>query len=165
MIRSLFLAFCLCLPLLANAGGATVGEPAPAVSLPSLTQEGEVSLASLQGKVVYLDFWASWCPPCRVSFPILEEIRQSLGPEGFEIYAISVDDNRDDALKFLDGTPAVSYPLVLDVEGESPQAYGVRGMPTGYLIDRAGVVRKIHQGFKKSDGEKLRAAVVQLLGE
>lgn len=164
MVRTLILAILLSLPLVAN-GGAVVGEPAPAVSLPSLTGEGEVSLASLQGKVVYLDFWASWCPPCRVSFPILEEIRQSLAPQGFEIYAISVDETREDAMKFLGETAAVSYPLVLDSAGDSPQAYGVRGMPTGYLIDRAGVVRKIHQGFKKSDGEKLRTAVVQLLGE
>jgi thiol-disulfide isomerase/thioredoxin len=148
-----------------HAAGAEVGEPAPVVSLPSLTSNAAINLESLRGKVVYLDFWASWCPPCRVSFPILESIRQSLGPQGFEVYAISVDEDKEDALAFLEDAPPVSYLLLHDPYGDTPKIYGVRGMPTGYLIDRKGVVRKIHEGFKKSDGEKLRAAVEQLLGE
>lgn len=114
---------------------------------------------------MYLDFWASWCPPCRVSFPVLEELRQSFGPEIFEVYAISVDEDQADALKFLADTSPVTYPLVHDANGASPQAYGVRGMPTGYLIDQTGTVRKVHQGFKKSDGAKLRAEIARLLGE
>lgn len=133
--------------------------------LPNLVGTGDISLSSLQGKVVYLDFWASWCPPCRVSFPIFEELRAELGEAGFEIYAISVDEDEQEALGFLEATSAVSFPLVRDATGSAPTAYGVPGMPTGYLIDRKGVVRIIHHGFKKSDGEKLRAAVVQLLGE
>lgn len=142
-----------------------MGEPAPEVVLPSLDGSGDISLSSLKGKVVYLDFWASWCPPCRVSFPIFEELRNELGAAGFEIYAISVDESEQDALGFIESTSAVSFPLVRDATGVAPTAYGVPGMPTGYLIDREGVLRNIHHGFKKSDGAKLRAAVVQLLGE
>lgn len=141
-----------------------MGEQAPAVSLPSLTSSGDISLASLRGKVVYLDFWASWCPPCRVSFPQFEDMRQELGPQGFEIYAINVDETEADAFTFLEAAP-VSFPLVRDAAGVTPKAYGLRGMPTGYLIDREGIVRKVHQGFRKSDGAKLRAAIVKLLGE
>jgi thiol-disulfide isomerase/thioredoxin len=147
-----------------QASGAVVGQPAPAVSLPQFSGGGEVSLESLRGKVVYLDFWASWCGPCRISFPQLEQLRNELGAQGFEVLAISVDESESDALAFLATIP-VSYPVVYDGEGVSPQAYGLLGMPTGYLIDRQGVVQHIHQGFRKSDGAKLRTAIVELLGE
>jgi thiol-disulfide isomerase/thioredoxin len=132
--------------------------------LPQLSGGDEVSLASLRGKVVYLDFWASWCGPCRVSFPQLEKLRDELGAQGFEVYAINVDEVEADAQRFLNEVP-VNYVVVRDGSGATPQAYGILGMPTGYLIDRQGVVRKIHQGFKKSDGAKLRAEIVELLGE
>jgi thiol-disulfide isomerase/thioredoxin len=142
-----------------------VGEAAPEVALPQLNAEGEVSsLSSLRGKVVYLDFWASWCGPCRISFPQLEQLRGELGAQGFEVYAINVDEVEADAQQFLSEVP-VSYVVVRDGTGATPQAYGILGMPTGYLIDRQGVVRSIHKGFKKSDGAKLRAEIVELLGE
>lgn len=123
-----------------------------------------MSLESLHGKVIYVDFWASWCGPCRVSFPILEAMRSELAGQGFEVVAISVDEVEADALQFLEEVQ-VSYPVVHDGSGATPQAWGIIGMPTGYLLDRSGVVRKIHQGFKKSDGAELRAEVVELLGE
>jgi len=147
-----------------QAAGVAVGQAAPAVSLPALSGAGEMSLESLRGKVVYLDFWASWCGPCRVSFPQLEQLRHELGPDGFEVLAINVDEEEADARQFLADVP-VSYPVVRDGEGITPQTYGILGMPTGYLIDRQGVVREIHQGFRKSDGDKLRTAIIALLGE
>jgi len=141
-----------------------VGQAAPAVQLPQLSSAGEVSLESLRGKVVYLDFWASWCGPCRISFPQLEQLRNELGPDGFEVLAINVDEVEADARRFLSEVP-VSYLVVRDSEGITPGTYGILGMPTGYLIDRQGIVREIHQGFRKSDGAQLRAAIVELLGE
>lgn len=158
------MAVFLCLPLWAHAGGAIVGQEAPPVRLPALSGGGDVSLESLRGKVVYLDFWASWCGPCRVSFPILEALASELGPDGFEVLAINVDEVESDAQEFLSDVP-VSYLVVRDAEGVSPQTYGILGMPTGYLIDREGVVREIHQGFRKSDGDQLRTEIVKLLGE
>ncbi|MCB1846629.1 MAG: TlpA family protein disulfide reductase, partial [Halieaceae bacterium] len=136
------------------------------VSLPLLaaSSPGTESLAALRGKVVYLDFWASWCGPCRVSFPQLEQLRQELGPRGFEVLAVNVDEVEPDALRFLAQLP-VSYPVVRDGSGATPAAYGILGMPTGYLIDRDGVVRLVHQGYRKSDGEVLRASILELLGE
>jgi len=147
-----------------HASGVVVGHAAPAVRLPELSGAGEVSLESLRGKVVYLDFWASWCGPCRVSFPLLEQLREELGPDGFEVLAINVDEVESDARRFLSEVP-VSYPVVRDADGITPQTFGILGMPTGYLIDRQGIVREVHQGFRKSDGAKLRTAVVELLGE
>ncbi len=141
-----------------------MGQAAPAVQLPQLSSAGEVSLESLRGKVVYLDFWASWCGPCRISFPQLEQLRNELGPDGFEVLAINVDEVEADARRFLSEVP-VSYLVVRDSEGITPGTYGILGMPTGYLIDRQGIVREIHQGFRKSDGAQLRAAIVELLGE
>lgn len=141
-----------------------VGQAAPEIRLPELSGAGEVSLESLRGKVVYLDFWASWCGPCRVSFPILEHLRVELGPDGFEVLAVNVDEVESDARAFLSEVP-VSYLVVRDEEAVSPQTYGILGMPTGYLIDRQGIVREIHQGFRKSDGDQLRTAIVELLGE
>jgi thiol-disulfide isomerase/thioredoxin len=141
-----------------------VGQAAPAVSLPQLSGASEVSLESLRGKVVYLDFWASWCGPCRISFPQLEQLRNELGSEGFEVLAINVDEVESDAQTFLSEV-SVSYLVVRDGEGITPGTYGILGMPTGYLIDRQGIVREIHQGFRKSDGAYLRAVIVELLGE
>jgi peroxiredoxin len=94
----------------------------------------------------------------------LEQLRDELGPEGFEVLAINVDENESDALKFLSDM-SVSYLVVRDDEAATPQTYGILGMPTGYLIDRQGVVREIHQGFRKSDGDQLRTTIVELLGE
>lgn len=162
--KQILLSLSLSLSLMVHAGSVTVGQEAPEVYLPELVGAEQVSLASLRGKVVYLDFWASWCGPCRVSFPILEKLRDELGPEGFEVLAINVDENESDALKFLSDM-SVSYLVVRDDEAATPQTYGILGMPTGYLIDRQGVVREIHQGFRKSDGDQLRTTIVELLGE
>ena len=137
---------------------------APALNLPLLGARADesMSLEALRGKVVYLDFWASWCGPCRLSFPQLEALRQELGPRGFEVLAVNVDEFEDYALAFLDAIP-VTYPVVRDADADSPARYGILGMPTGFLLDREGVVKRVHQGYRRSDGEKLRKEIVQLL--
>jgi len=159
---------------LAGAGSVSVGDTAPHVELPLLTaqqMDGEFvpagtpfGLDELNGKVVYLDFWASWCGPCRMSFPRLEQLRQELGSLGFEVLAINVDEFEADALKFLSEIP-VTYPSLYDGGGTAPQQYGILGMPTAYLIDRQGQVRLVHQGFRKNDEVQLRAEIIELLGE
>ena len=164
MIRAGIVTLALLLAVPAFAG-VTSGQPAPALSYPNLPKNKEhTSLESLRGKIVYLDFWASWCGPCRLSFPQLESLRTELGTQGFEVLAVSVDENLEDALAFLE-EQSVSYPVVWDPSGESPAAWGILGMPTGYLIDRAGVVQRVHQGFRKGDGERLREEILKLLGE
>jgi thiol-disulfide isomerase/thioredoxin len=167
MAARLFLTLALCFPVWAEAAAVVAGQLAPAIELPLLTvqsQPSSTSLAALRGKVVYLDFWASWCGPCRKSFPLLEQLRQQLGSKGFEVLAVNVDEFEDDALQFLAEIP-VSYPVVRDGSGATPKTYGILGMPTAYLIDRDGVVRLVHAGFKASDAEKLRVEIIKLLEE
>ena len=162
--HAVLIACLLCLPLLTQAGGVKPGQAAPEVSLPLLPGGETLTLSSLSGTVVYLDFWASWCGPCRISFPQLEALRQELGGRGFEVYAISVDEVRESALGFLEEF-SVSYPVLIDSSGATPQTYGVLGMPTGYLIDRQGIVREVHQGYQQGDGVNLRSAILELLAE
>lgn len=166
MVKPWALLCLLGLFVLPVAAGVQVGQSAPPISLPLLAADSPavLTLDSLRGKVVYLDFWASWCGPCRVSFPQLEALRQELGPQGFEVLAVNVDEFEPDALRFLEEV-TVTYPVVRDGAGETPATYGILGMPTGYLIDRRGTVRLVHQGYRKSDGAALREEIIELLGE
>jgi thiol-disulfide isomerase/thioredoxin len=165
LIPRLVVALAICMPLWSVAAPVAVGDIAPAIDLPTLPDTSkQLTLESLRGKVVYVDFWASWCGPCRVSFPLLEDIRAQLAPRGFEVLAVNVDEFEDDALEFLQQVP-VSYQVVRDASGTSPKTYGILGMPTGFLVDRQGVIRMVHQGFRKSDGPRLKAAIVELLGQ
>ncbi|MEM0952965.1 MAG: TlpA disulfide reductase family protein [Pseudomonadota bacterium] len=145
------------------AGTINTGQSAPLFQLPVLAKaKQELALAEYRGKIVYVDFWASWCGPCRKSFPALDVLRKDYNAQGFEVVAISVDDYKDDALGFMEELP-VSYPLVWDPTGTVMTAFGVLGMPTGFLLDKNGVVQAVHPGFRDGDAEKLRAEILKLL--
>ena len=147
------------LPWVNGLKAAGEGEAAPVFSLPDLRNPSQsLSLSDYRGQVVYLDFWASWCGPCRRSFPVLEEVYQEFSEQGFTVVAVNVDEETEMAMEFLERYP-VSYPLLLDPDGNTPALYGIKGMPTAYLIDRAGVVRHVHEGFRKSDAEVVRRLV------
>ena len=96
---SLIAVLFLCAPQLAVAAQAEVGQSAPSLELPRLGGKDSelVSLKSLEGKIVYLDFWASWCGPCLISFPVFDQLRQEFNPRGFEILAVNVDEYESDA--------------------------------------------------------------------
>jgi thiol-disulfide isomerase/thioredoxin len=145
-----------------------VGDAAPDFTLPGLRaeQSAPLELAALHGKVVYVDFWASWCAPCRISMPLLEELRTRLQGEGaaFEVVAVNVDEDLADGRDFLLDTP-VTYPVVSDPAGATPAAYELGGMPTGFLLDQDGKIRLIHQGFKRGDIAPLEQAIRALLND
>lgn len=146
-----------------NAHAANKGDEAISAPLPLLENRKAgktTSLEDYRGKLVYLDFWASWCGPCRKSLPILNEIRNEYASQGFEVIAINVDEKLSDALKFLDKYP-VDYPILLDPKGTQPQAYKVQGMPTAYLIDEKGNIIYKHKGFKKKDRKKIEKLIQQ----
>jgi DsbE subfamily thiol:disulfide oxidoreductase len=99
----------------------------------------KVSLKDYRGKVVFLNFWATWCPSCRTEMPDMEKLYREFKGKGFEIVAVNVKDKRDDAMKFVSNMK-LTYPIMLDPQGEVGLLYGAWGMPATYLIDRNGVV-------------------------
>jgi cytochrome c biogenesis protein CcmG, thiol:disulfide interchange protein DsbE len=109
-----------------------------------------LDLAAFKGKVVYVDFWASWCAPCRESFPWMNRMQGEFGRDGLVIIAVNVDHDRVDAERFLREHPA-QFRIVFDPDGMLPEQFGVRGMPTSFLIDREGRVQSRHAGFRLTD--------------
>ncbi len=140
------------------------GDFAPDFSAPRLDKSGQVKLSGYRGKVVYLDFWASWCGPCLVSLPLLEEMRKKFPADEFQIVAVNLDTEPAKAKRFLKKRP-VGYPSATDPAGKLPEMFGVETMPTSYLIDRNGVVRYVHAGFKKQDISEIQSLVRDLVEE
>jgi len=145
------------------ARAAEPGQPAPAFSAHSLDGDATLSLGAYRGKVVYLDFWASWCGPCQTAMPLLESLRNEFPADQFQILAVNVDQDGDKAKSFL-ARHKVGYPSVTDPEGRLPSTYGLKTMPTSYIIDKNGVVRFVHAGFRASDIDELRSQIKSLLG-
>ncbi len=141
-----------------------VGQPAPACELAGLGNGTAVNTAQFKGKVVYVDFWASWCIPCAKSFPVLNQIHRDLRERGLQIVGVNVDEHSADADGFLQKHPA-DFTVGADAKGICPKAFGVVAMPSGYLIDRQGVIRHIHYGFREGEIDTLRADLEHLLGE
>jgi len=147
----------------ASAGVALdAGDRAPVFSAPALGGDGTVELSAYRGKIVYLDFWASWCAPCLTAIPEVEKMRGEFPSDDFQIIAVNLDQKEKKALRFLAKHP-VGYPSASDPKGRLPGQYGVDTMPTSYLIDREGVIRYVHRGFKRGDGSKLRREIRALL--
>ncbi|NOQ76777.1 MAG: redoxin domain-containing protein [Methylococcaceae bacterium] len=133
---------------------------APDFSLPS--ENGKVTLSMYEGKVIYLDFWASWCPPCKESFPWMNEMQEKYQSQGLEVVTINLDANRNDAEKFLLEN-STSFTVAFDTEGKTPLQYGIKGMPTSYLIDKKGNIAFQHEGFHSKDKELLEDRIQVLL--
>ena len=117
-----------------------------------------VDLTALKGQVVYLDFWASWCAPCLESFPFMNHLQQTLGPQGLTVIAVNVDRDRADAERFLRQHPA-QFRVIFDPQGVLPQRFSVHGMPSSFVIDRSGVVQVRHEGFRLADQAALEQQV------
>ncbi len=120
------------------------------------------ALQDYRGKVVYLDFWASWCGPCRQSLPALNALHRDLSHRNFEVVAINLDENSQDALRFLQQYP-VDYTVLVDRSGDTPRAYELTGLPTSVLIDQRGVLVGSFEGFDPAHLAKLRRAIDILL--
>jgi thiol-disulfide isomerase/thioredoxin len=124
----------------------------------------QLDLAQYQGKVVYLDFWASWCAPCRRSFPWLDALQRKHGAEGFVVIAVNVDTDRALAAGFLKEVP-VAFKVAYDPKGELAAKWKLLGMPSSFLIDRSGKPRSAHQGFRPGDEAGREAEIARLLAE
>lgn len=140
----------------AGAQSLDKGAVAPDFELPGTS--AAIKLSQYRGKVLYLDFWASWCGPCKQSFPWMNAMQAKYGAKGLQVLAINVDTKRDDARKFLLTSPA-TFELAYDAQGHTPRLYNVKTMPSSYVIDRAGKVAAVHRGFASEDSAALEQSV------
>jgi len=140
------------------------GRAAPDLSLQSLDGT-PVLLSQLRSNVVVLDFWATWCPPCRKSLPHLQSVSQdpALRKKGLKVLAIDLRESKDEVQKFLTQN-AYSFPVALDLDGATAKRYLVQGIPTTVIIDGSGVVREVFVGFGEESAKSLDAAIKDVLG-
>ena len=128
------------------------GQMAPEFDLPG--RLAGVKLADYKGKTVYLDFWASWCGPCKQSFPWMNDMHARYAAKGLRMVAINVDQKTDDAKAFLKDNPA-AFDVAFDQAGKTPRSYAVKGMPTSVLIGPDGKVLLVHSGFRDENRVEL----------
>ena len=148
--RALGVSLCAGLCLCALAAGFKPGD-----SLPDLTSaklEGKLP-DSLKGKVVLLDFWASWCDPCKESFPVMDELQKHYGEQGLVVIAVNVDENKSDMEDFLKHN-AASFTVVRDAGQTLVSKAGIATMPSSFVIDRDGKICFAHTGFHGADSKK-----------
>lgn len=143
-------------PALAKGSAPSPGDPAPGFALPGRT--APVTLDSLRDRVVLLDFWASWCGPCRQSFPWMASLQESLGTRGLRVVAVNLDKERALADAFLAEHPA-PFAVAFDPEGATAGRYGVRAMPTSVLVGRDGKILLVHPGFDARTAGEYRHAI------
>ena len=122
----------------------------------------DLGLAEVQktkGQYIYIDYWASWCGPCRQSFPWMNALQAKLGSKGLKVVAVNVDAKRADADKFLTHTPA-QFTIAYDPQGESAKKLAIKTMPTSMLVNPDGKVLFVHSGFRAEEKEPLEAKIV-----
>lgn len=132
---------------------------APDFTLKSLDGQN-IKLSEHRGEVILINFWASWCGPCRQEMPLLDELHQKYSPMGFSLYGVNVEEDSEAAKKML-GDLSVSFPILFDTENDVSKAYDVIAMPTTVIVDRDGMVHYIHRGYKPGDENTYQDAIRQ----
>lgn len=156
-------AFAFVMLVAQGAWALGVGSKAPDIDLTDL--DGKVvKLSDLRGKVVLVDFWASWCAPCREELPVLEKLHQKYAAQGLVIVGVNADSERENMTKFLRRTK-LTFRVVHDAERKVASRYAPPKMPSSYLIDKKGLVRYVHSGFKASDAPALENEIKTLLAQ
>lgn len=138
------------------------GQPAPALKVTTTTGQ-QVTLANYRGRVLILDFFASWCQPCRVSIPHLVELNRRYGAQGLQILGLSLDENSEDVKEFI-AEKRINYPVAL-TDSDLQSDYGIRSVPTLYLVNKKGVIAEKFLGYSEETGKALEAAIKKLLAE
>lgn len=147
----------------AHSMSLTVGRPVPDVSLP-LAKGGQVTLSQLRGQIVLLNFWASWCGPCREEFPVLDSLYREHHEQGLVLIGVDIDAYPEDALPFLKKHPT-SFPIARDADGAVSSRFFLDSMPMSVLVDRRGNIRWIHRGFNAGDDREYAVQIDALLRE
>jgi peroxiredoxin len=160
----LLLTACLALgiPTLA-AAAANPGAPAPDFTL-AARDGGKVSLAGLKGQVVMINFWATWCGPCRQEMPLFAQLQSKYEPLGFTLLAVNVEPDSAAAVNWLKGMP-ITFPVLFDTDSAVAGRFGVEGMPSTVFVDRQGQVRYVHRGYKPGDEAKYADMIRSLVKE
>jgi len=151
---------------LLSAGGALaleVGGTAPDFTLKSRNGEN-IKLSELRGEVVMVNFWASWCAPCRQEMPLLEELYDRYADLGFTLLGVNVEEDSNAALELLKEIP-VTFPILLDTENRVSRLYKVVAMPSTVILDRDGRVRYVHKGYLPGYEDEYRKQVKELIRE
>lgn len=145
-----------------RANAVSVDEQAPNFTLQGTSDK--LSLDQYDGDVIMINFWASWCGPCREELPHLEKLHKKYSKVGFTLIGINVDEDSNDAKKLLKDIP-VSFPLAFDPKGIVSKQYDLKAMPTTVLIDKSGKVRSVHKGYKKGYEKKYKKEIKALIRE
>ena len=124
---------------------------------------GLAEVQKIKGQYIYIDYWASWCGPCRQSFPWMNALQAKLGPKGLKVVAVNVDAKRADADKFLSHTPA-QFTIAYDSQGESAKKLAIKTMPTSMLVSPEGRVLFVHSGFRAEETLQLEAKITAAMG-
>lgn len=137
--------------------------PAPDFALTTLDGE-KVKLSDLKGHVVMINFWASWCGPCRQEMPLLNDIYASYKKAGFVLLGVNLDESAEDAKAFLKKTP-VNFPVLIDSKGQVADLYKNQAMPSSYFVDRKGDLVYLHQGYRPGEEEDYKKVIKKLLAQ
>ncbi|MEQ1875909.1 MAG: TlpA disulfide reductase family protein [Bdellovibrionia bacterium] len=167
-MKQAFFALFMCTVLTVSSAWAEKikeNDSFPEFSLTGLKDKNKVDFTGLKKKhkVILVDFWASWCGPCKESMPVLNKLDKKFRSKGLAIIGINVDNDRESGLGFLKENP-VDFPLVFDEGKKTIDRVGVATMPSSFLIDNKGKVRHIHKGFREGDDKKWEEEIAALLG-
>jgi peroxiredoxin len=157
------LAVLVLVALAVPAGAVTLQDQAPDFTLKSL-EGSNLRLEEYRGQVVLINFWASWCGPCRQEIPLLDRLHQRYLDTGFAVLGINVEGEEAPARKLIDRIP-VTFPVLIDQEQRVSELYELEAMPSTVVVDRDGVVRYIHRGYKPGDEAKYIEVVKELIRE
>ena len=145
------------------ASSGMEGQPAPDFALKSSTGEN-LRLSEYRGDVVMINFWATWCGPCRQEMPLLDELYTRYQRVGFNLLGVNIDDDSRRAMKMVEEL-GVNFPVLFDARKEVSKLYEVEAMPVTVLVDREGTVRHVHHGYKPGYEEKYLDEIRSLLRE
>jgi len=157
------LLYCVLSLLAGTAAAREVSGPAPDFTLQSRSGEN-LKLSEFRGEVVMINFWASWCGPCRQEMPLLDELYRRYHPMGFTILGINVEQERENALRLLEEIP-VSFPILFDSDNRVAERYALSAMPSTVMVDRDGNLRFVHLGYLPGYEDEYEAQIKQLLRE
>jgi len=161
--KFLSILFSLNCLFIAKVWALDVGDKVPACLLSGINDNvTEIHLEQMKGQALYIDFWASWCGPCVKSFPYMDKLERRFKEQDFRVIAINLDENIDDAHKFLKKR-SVDFSVMQDKDQQCAKGFDVMAMPSSYLVDKQGIVQYIHLGFRSNEVSELEAQLKKIV--